>query len=170
MLPPAVAVKGSWRFRPAVMQGTATLPTLTVPAPTVEGRPAQPGARPQGAAEDRWRADGRRFAPWRYADRAIMYPSDLGLGSDAWAIPPPAVREVLHHFPAGYTAAAGADHDRHLLALRGGPVPARPAAPRHLGEYHHHGGHGRHSEPAAVGHPGRDFGACPHHAAPFGAL
>ena len=38
-----------------------------------------------------------------------MYSSDLGLGSDAWAIPPPAVREVLHHFPAGYTAAAGAD-------------------------------------------------------------
>ena len=41
-----------------------------------------------------------------------MYSSDFGLGSDTWAIPPPAareVREVLHHFPAGYTAAAGAD-------------------------------------------------------------
>ena len=28
---------------------------------------------------------------------------------DQWVTPPPAVREVLHHFPAGYTARAGAD-------------------------------------------------------------
>ena len=109
VLLPVEAVKGSWRFHSAVMQGKATLPTLITPAPTGEGRLAPPGARPKGAAEDRWRADGRRFAPSHYVDRAIMYSSDFGLGSDAWAIPPPAVREVLHHFPTGYTAAAGAD-------------------------------------------------------------
>ena len=97
VLLPVEAIKGSWRFHPAIMQGKATLPTLTTPAPTDEGRPAPPNARPHGAAKDRWRADRQRFAPWHYADKAIMYSSDMGLNSDAWAVPPPAVREVLHH-------------------------------------------------------------------------
>ena len=76
VLLPAEAVAGSWRFHPEVMQGAATFPTLTTPAPTDEGRPAPPGvlsALQRGAVEQRWRADGRRFAPWHYADRAFMY-------------------------------------------------------------------------------------------------
>ena len=65
VLLPAEAVAGSRRFHPEVMQGAATLTSLTTLAPTDEGRPAPPGALSalqRGAVEQRWRADGRRLA------------------------------------------------------------------------------------------------------------
>ena len=77
VLLPAEATKGLWRFHPAVMQGKATLPTLTTPAPTGEGRSVPPGARPKGAAEDRWRADLPSIRPLalrRPGDHVLLGP------------------------------------------------------------------------------------------------
>ena len=97
-----------FHFHPDVVAGKATLPTLTTPAPTDEGRPPPRGAlrgRSPGTVA-RWEEGRRQYAPWHYDKRALMWQTADATG--AWRVPPPDVKEQLHCLPSGYTAATGA--------------------------------------------------------------
>ena len=62
------------RFHPAVAAGRLKLPCATTPAEDDAGRPAPKRARQKlsEATKARWAADSRRFAPWHYAEEAMM--------------------------------------------------------------------------------------------------
>ena len=60
-------------------------------------------------------AVGRQFAPWHYTVEAMLQDARGVLH-----IPPPEVKEQLHHMPPGYTAKAGADaKTRHRMVGNG---------------------------------------------------
>ncbi|CAE7203543.1 unnamed protein product, partial [Symbiodinium necroappetens] len=69
-------------------------------------------------AQHRWSADRRQFAPWHYVKEAMVVSSDGKL-----QIPPPRLKEQLHHMPADYTWGADDapldDRTRHRLIGNG---------------------------------------------------
>eukprot|EP00435_Cladocopium_sp_Y103_P038903 s1402_g10.t1 len=66
------------------------VPCFTTPAPSEAGRP--PPKRLKGKLHPeqkaRWLNDGRRFAPWQYAEEALLHASD-----GTMSVPPPEVKE-----------------------------------------------------------------------------
>eukprot|EP00972_Heterocapsa_arctica_P114172 16441133-Heterocapsa_arctica.AAC.1 len=64
---------GDYMFYPDVLSGTATIPTLTTPAPTEAGRPPPRSRTPRNPeAMQRWQTDNQQFAPWHYEERTIL--------------------------------------------------------------------------------------------------
>ena len=72
--PESELVVDDLRFHPAVAAGRLKLPCATTPAEDDAGRPAPKRARQKlsEATKARWAADSRRFAPWRYAEEAMI--------------------------------------------------------------------------------------------------
>ena len=61
-------------------------------------------------AKQRWLNDNRQFAPWQYADHAMMY-----RGGEPEVIPPH-IKEQLHNFSRGWTKVEGVAHrSRHRM-------------------------------------------------------
>ena len=70
---------------------------------------------PTGRLRPAWLEGGRQFAPWHYTVEAMLQDAKGVLH-----IPPPEVKEQLHHIPPGYTAKAGADaKTRHRMIGNG---------------------------------------------------
>ncbi|CAE7897784.1 unnamed protein product, partial [Symbiodinium necroappetens] len=108
---------GDLQFHSSVAQGRKLMPCTTTPAPTDDGRqkPRSTRGRTPRDADARWAEGGRQFAPWHYTVEAMLQDS-RGL----LHLPPPDVKEQLHHIPAGYTAKAGADtKTRHRMVGNG---------------------------------------------------
>ncbi|CAE7860723.1 unnamed protein product, partial [Symbiodinium necroappetens] len=108
---------GGLQFHSSVAQGRKLMPCATTPAPTDDGRPKPRSTRGRTPrdADARWAEGGRQFAPWHYTVEAMLQNSRGVLH-----IPPPDVKEQLHHIPAGYTATAGADtKTRHRMVGNG---------------------------------------------------
>ncbi|CAE7892790.1 PUB3, partial [Symbiodinium necroappetens] len=97
---------GGLEFHSSVAQGRKLMPCATTPAPTDDGRakPRSTRGRTPRDADARWLEGGRQFAPWHYTVEAMLQDSKGVLH-----IPPPEVKEQLHHIPTGYTANTGAD-------------------------------------------------------------
>ena len=92
-----------------------TMPCLTTPAPTSEGRPPPKSKKPASAeAMRRWIADKRQYAPWHYEEHSMMR-TKTGL-----KIPSADEKEVMHHLPRGYTAATDWSERRRCKALANG--------------------------------------------------
>ena len=125
---------GDLQFHSSVAQGRKLMPCATTPAPTDEGRQNLETPTLGG------RKGGRQFAPWHYTVEAMLQDSQGRLH-----LPPPDVKEQLHHIPVGYTAKAGADtKTRHrrgvaarllgILVMATWAKPGRaPAAPPRQG-------------------------------------
>ena len=93
------------------------IPCLTTPAPTDAGRPAPKKMRGKMSAEQRqrWMADGQMFAPWQYADEAMLH-SDRG----DTAVPNAVAKEQFHQLPIGYTEHPKVkEMSRHRLLANG---------------------------------------------------
>ena len=62
-------------FHPAVASSRLLLPCATTPAEDENGRPAPKRARGKipEPARARWLADCRQFAPWHYAEEAMLH-------------------------------------------------------------------------------------------------
>ena len=100
-------------FHSTVAGGSRSLPCLTTPAPTQDGRP--PPKKMKGklsaAARQRWLSGNRQYAPWVYEDHALVY-EQSGEGQ----LLPAELKEQLHHFPSGVTRCQGVSpKDRHRL-------------------------------------------------------
>ena len=93
---------GGLAFHSSVAQGRKLMPCATTPAPTDDGRakPRSTRGRTPRDADARWLEGGRQFAPWHYTVEAMLQDAKGVLH-----IPPPEVKEQLHHIPPGYTAA-----------------------------------------------------------------
>ena len=85
---------GDLTFDDSVLSGRRRLPCFTTPALDENGRAAPKGCRGKipSDAQQRWSADRRQFAPWHYMKEAMVISSDGKL-----QIPPPRVKEQLHH-------------------------------------------------------------------------
>ena len=108
---------GGLAFHSSVAQGRKLMPCATTPAPTDDGRakPRSTRGRTPRDADARWLEGGRQFAPWHYTVEAMLQDARGVLH-----IPPPEVKEQLHHMPPGYTAKAGADaKTRHRMVGNG---------------------------------------------------
>ena len=100
-------------FHDRVKQGHARLPCFTTPAPDDHGRPAPKKSRGKISEQTRhrWLQGQRQFAPWHYEEAALLRDLHGNL-----IIPPPVVKEQLHHLPIGYTANQhGDDRTRHHM-------------------------------------------------------
>ena len=100
-------------FHDRVKQGHARLPCFTTPAPDDHGRAAPKKSRGKisESTRTRWLQGARQFAPWHYEEHAMLRDSQSN-----YVIPPPAVKEQLHHLPIGYTAnQQGDDRARHHM-------------------------------------------------------
>ncbi len=132
-------------FHDRVKQGHARLPCFTTPAPDEHGRAAPKKSRGKisESTRTRWLQGARQFAPWHYEEHAML--RDF---QGNYIIPPPAVKEQLHHLPIGYTAnPQGDDRVRHrmlgnswhkgvavfllLFVLQWSEVVAIPPTPHH---------------------------------------
>ena len=101
---------GGLEFHSSVAQGRGLMPCATTPAPTDDGR-----AKPRSTRGRRWMEGGRQFAPWHYTVEAML--QDF---KGVLHIPPPELKEQLHHIPGGYTAKPGADvKTRHRMVGNG---------------------------------------------------
>ena len=104
-------------FHPAVASSRLLLPCATTPAEDENGRPAPKRARGKipEPARARWLADCRQFAPWHYAEEAMLHDEAGRLHNI-----PAGVKEALHEIPAGYTDLAdGDERSRHRLVANG---------------------------------------------------
>lgn len=100
-------------FHADVLSGSASLPCMTTPSPSPNGRPAPKSSKSKlsESARQRWLEDSRRFAPWHYEPTAMMTDAE-----GKFYVIPPDVKEALHHFPPGYTAHPAAQtNDRHRM-------------------------------------------------------
>ena len=101
------------KFHPTVASGRRCMPCSTAPAPDENGRAAprnQRGSVPPDA-KDRWLADKRQFAPWRYVRKALIEDE-----AGQVVVPPPDVKE----HPKGFTDVRGVDtRTRHRLVGNG---------------------------------------------------
>ena len=100
-------------FHASILNGSRTLPCLTTPAPSDEGRP--PPKRMKGKlsaqARQRWLSGNRQYAPWVYEDHALVFEK-----SGEGQLLPAELKEQLHHYPAGLTRSASVTpKDRHRL-------------------------------------------------------
>ncbi len=101
---------GEWALHESVRTGQRRVPCFSTPAPDDKGRPPPRGAESLDTvspeAIERWLAQGREYAPWQYEDVALLWRLNTSPASreQDWLVMPPVVREVLHHFPPGYTA------------------------------------------------------------------
>ena len=104
-------------FHPAVASSRLLLPCATTPAEDENGRPAPKRARGKipEPARARWLADCRQFAPWHYAEEAMLHDEAGRLHNI-----PAGVKEALHEIPAGYTDLGdGDERSRHRLVANG---------------------------------------------------
>ena len=104
-------------FHPAVASSRLLLPCATTPAEDENGRPAPKRARGKipEPARARWLADCRQFAPWHYAEEAMLH-DEAGRLHNISA----GVKEALHEIPAGYTDLGdGDERSRHRLVANG---------------------------------------------------
>ena len=87
-------------FDPLVCRGEKRIPCFTTPAPDESGRPAPKKMRGNLDPEQksRWMNDQRHFAPWQYANEAMMIGTD---GSRS--VPSADVKDQCHMFTEGYT-------------------------------------------------------------------
>eukprot|EP00435_Cladocopium_sp_Y103_P018282 s257_g4.t1 len=99
------------------------MPCLTTPAPSA-GRP--PGCTdPEQKA--RWLNDHRTFAPWQYAEEAMLHGKD-----GTMSVPSAAAKEQLHQLPKDYTKMLangwhiGSAKFVMMLVLQMGPGLSRP--------------------------------------------
>ena len=109
--------RGSRAFHPAVASSRLLLPCATTPAEDENGRPAPKRARGKipEPARARWLADCRQFAPWHYAEEAMLHDEAGRLHNI-----PANVKEALHEIPAGYTDLGdGDERSRHRLVANG---------------------------------------------------
>ena len=69
---------GGLQFHRDVVDGKRKIPCFTTPAPDAQGRPppAMHKLKTSAEAKQRWLNDNRQFAPWQYADHAMMYRDD----------------------------------------------------------------------------------------------
>ncbi|OLP86253.1 DNA (cytosine-5)-methyltransferase 3A [Symbiodinium microadriaticum] len=100
-------------FHASIQNGSRTLPCLTTPAPSAEGRP--PPKRMKGKlsaqARQRWLSGHRQYAPWVYEDHALVFEK-----SGEGQLLPAELTEQLHHYPAGLTRCESVTpKDRHRL-------------------------------------------------------
>eukprot|EP00438_Fugacium_kawagutii_P014457 Skav223504 [mRNA] locus=scaffold1160:147994:152414:- [translate_table: standard] len=96
---------------PACWSKQKTLPTQTTPAETAEGRPAPRSAKGKidSATHQRWCDGNKQYAPWHYS-ADYMWVDQNG----EYHLPTAAQKEVMHHFPAGWTSVEGtSDKARH---------------------------------------------------------
>ena len=91
------------------------LPCLTTPSDDPQGRPAPRSSKGKISSEanQRWRADRQRFAPWHY-EAGVMMTDSQG----RFVLPPPSVKEQWHHLPRNWTKQLP-EHDRHKALANG---------------------------------------------------
>ncbi|CAJ1442579.1 unnamed protein product [Effrenium voratum] len=91
---------GSLRLSRKVRAREARVPCLTTPAPDDQGRP--PPKKMRGKVPPdvhaRWMADQRQYAPWQYAECAMLHDSEDQLHPMTAE-----AKEQLHGFAAGFT-------------------------------------------------------------------
>ena len=110
--PSQIAMKGL-SFHPKVNDGSCRLPCLTTPAPDSSGReaPRSMKGRLDSATRGRWLQGARQYAPWHYADTAMVKDAHNVL-----QLLPAEVKEQLHHFDVGFTSSPQlTPRDRHRL-------------------------------------------------------
>ena len=102
-------------FSDEVRSGTVFMPCLTTPAETDAGRSAPSDKGQQSnAAWQLWSESNRQFAPWHSEPHAMMQLDNT------LVVPPPEVKELMHHMPYGWTAATGKDErTRHRMLGNG---------------------------------------------------
>ena len=91
------------------------LPCLTTPSDDPQGRPAPRSSKGKISSEanQRWRADRQRFAPWHY-EAGVMMTDSQG----RFVLPPPSVKEQWHHLPWNWTEHLP-EHERHKALANG---------------------------------------------------
>ena len=100
---------------PCLLEENKPLPCLTTPSDDPQGRPAPRSAKGKisSGANQRWRSDRQRFAPWHY-EAGVMMTDKQG----RFMIPPPNVKEQWHHLPRGWTEKLP-EHERHKALANG---------------------------------------------------
>ncbi|CAE7199832.1 kanC [Symbiodinium sp. CCMP2592] len=118
------------------------LPCLTTFLDDPQGRPAPRSSKGKISSEanQRWRADRQRFAPWHYEAGVMMADSQgrfvipppsvkeqwhhlppgvmMADSQGRFVIPPPSVKEQWHHLPPGWTSKLS-EHERHKALANG---------------------------------------------------
>ena len=100
-------------FHEDISSGKRTLPCLTTPAPSDEGRPAPKRMKGKlsAAVKRKWLEGNRQYAPWMYENHALVYEAN-GSGQ----LLPAELKEQLHHYPSGFTRHEKVSpRDRHRL-------------------------------------------------------
>ena len=100
----------------------ARVPCFATPSPDEGGRPAPKRMKGRISPEQkmRWLNDGRTFAPWQYADEALMTNHD---GSKS--VPSADIKEQLHQLPKGYTGVTNVPtRSRHRMIANGWHIGA----------------------------------------------
>eukprot|EP00435_Cladocopium_sp_Y103_P048273 s452_g14.t1 len=90
---------GGLQLHEDVVNRKRPIPCFTTPSPDPAGRPPpkRHKLKTTEAARQRWLEDSRQFAPWQYADHAM-----LRRGEEAVVIPP-GVKEELHGLPRDWS-------------------------------------------------------------------
>eukprot|EP00438_Fugacium_kawagutii_P030337 Skav223220 [mRNA] locus=scaffold2231:82321:89075:+ [translate_table: standard] len=102
---------------PKVTSGVQLVPCLTTPAPSDAGRsaPKRMKGHLDPICKSRWLEDGRTFAPWQYADVALVHSPD-----GTATVPSPEIKEQFQMLPKGYTDVQGLEpRSRHRLLANG---------------------------------------------------
>ena len=100
-------------LHPRVQNHEIRLPCMTTPAPDENGRPAPKRVRGRINSDTRQRwLDGRRqWAPWHYAQEAMLTCEDGTL-----VLPPITLKECLHQIPPGHTQVGSvSERARHRM-------------------------------------------------------
>ena len=105
------------QIHPRVATQECRIPCLTTPAPTDAGRPPPKKMRGKIHPEQkkRWMEDHQRFAPWQYADEAMLQDSQGN-----FHVPSAEAKEQFHQLPIGYTRTdKTTDRGRHRMMANG---------------------------------------------------
>ena len=108
---------GEFKLHHTVENQSARIPCLTTPAPDEAGRAAPRKLRGRMPPEQRsrWMQDNRCFAPWQYADHAMVY----GPAGEP-TVPSADMKEQFHQLPAQFTKATGvSERSRHRMLANG---------------------------------------------------
>ena len=101
------------QFHEKILNRKCVLPCFTTPSPAEAGRaaPRKMKGKVDPLVKSRWLADGRCYAPWQYAETALMESRDGSL-----SVPSARVKEQLHHIPRDWTLdEAIPDRSRHRM-------------------------------------------------------